>query len=190
MTGLEPEAIAAAIDSSYHTLDLIDEQLYEKGSDPIGQLVELANLSSILGNLLGAGLADASHGRYRRNGPHKYPDLLATQETASNIEIKTALEGNRPKGHLPKVGLYVTFRYVLSDRNGKYVRGKETRGDVINVWEVKFGYLNEWDFSISSTAGDSGKTAVITTDAYNGMELVFFDPDKCPSPRLIRQYER
>lgn len=187
-TRLDGEAVAHAIESAYHTFDLIDEQLLENGSEPLAGLVELANLSSILGNLLAAGLAEASNGIYLRNGPHKYPDLLANVADVPDVEVKTALEGNRPKGHLSKPGAYLTFRYVLCDRSGTYSRGKNNRGNVASVWEVKFGVLSDHDFNISSTEGDSGKTAVIKTPTFHAMELIYFDPILSPSPRLMRAY--
>lgn len=182
MTGLDKEMVAKAIDSAYHTLDLIDEQMREQGSPPIGELVELANLSSMLGNLVGAGLASASEGLYERNGPHKYPDLLPQEDGLPGIEVKTALETNRPKGHLAKAGVYLTFRYVLI-RDGAYARGRESRGDTVAVWEVRFGVLDEDDFALSNTEGDSGKTAVFKKEAFDRMELVYFDPELLPYAR-------
>lgn len=189
-TGLDGETVARSIEAAYHTFDLIDGQLIEQGADPIARLVELANLSAILGNLLAAGLAEAAGGSHRRSGPHKYPDLLANTPGLLNLEVKTALEGNRPKGHLPKPGAYLTFRYVLLDRAGGYTPGKSNRGDVASIWEVKFGVLGEEDFAVSSTERDSGKTAVIRTNAFNAMELVYFDSNLCPSPRLAIAYDR
>ena len=37
-----------------------------------------------------------------------------------------ALEKNSPKGHLAKAGFYLTYRYVLTDKDGTYIKGKET----------------------------------------------------------------
>jgi transcriptional regulator with XRE-family HTH domain len=179
ITGLTGEMVAQAIDSAYHTLDLIDEQMRDQGSVPIGELVELANLSSMLGNLVGAGMAKASDGLYERNGPHKYPDLLPVREGAPGLEIKTALETNRPKGHLAKAGTYLTFRYVLV-RDGTYSRGKESRGDTVAIWEVRFGELEEEDFAISNTEGDSGKTANFKKEAFDRMGIVYYDPGLLP----------
>lgn len=187
-TSMSEEMIAFAIDSAYHTLDLIDEQMRDQGSVPIGELVELANLSSMLGNLLGAGLAQASDGLYARNGPHKYPDLLAIHAGTPDIEVKTALETNRPKGHLAKAGTYLTFRYVLI-RDGGFTRGKQHRGDTVAVWEVRFGELSEDDFALSNTAGDSGKTANFKKDAFDRMDLVYFDPDLFPYARRTGKHD-
>jgi len=188
-TGLDGDAVVAAIESAYHTFDLIDEQLIERKSPPLAGLVEPANLSSILGNLVAAGLAEASQGRYARSGPHKYPDLIANVGGAPNIEVKVALEGNTPKGHLPKEGAYLTFRYVLCDRAGKFVPGRANRGEVAIIWEAKYGILKATDFNVSSTEGDSGKTAVIRAAAFDNMELVYFDADLCPKPSLIRRFK-
>lgn len=76
LTGLKSSAIRSAIEYVYDTLDLIDAELIARGSEPIGGLVELANLSSMIGNLVGAGIAEASSGLYVRNRPHAFPDLV------------------------------------------------------------------------------------------------------------------
>lgn len=183
ITGLDIEAVALAVESTYHTFDLIDEQLLGKGSPPISQLIELANLSSMLGNLLGAGIESASNGLYIRNRPHSYPDLLPQKEGLAGLEIKTAIEANRPKGHLAKAGNYLTFRYALTNRHGAFVRGKENRGNVVAIWEIKCGLLTESDFSLSNTVGDSGKTAVVKKAAFDAMHLVYYLPDLDPFAR-------
>lgn len=182
-TGMSGENLLGAISSCYQTLDLIDGQLIEKGSPPIAHLVELANLSSMVGNMIGGGLADHSNGLYKRNRPHTYPDLLPIGEGAVNLELKVALETNKPKGHLPKAGTYITFRYVLGTKSGEYVKGKDQRGDTVWIWEVKVGELTENDFSCSNTEGDSGKTAVIKTEVHNNMSLVYYAPALLPYRR-------
>ena len=55
------EVIKGSIVHCYETLDMIDQNLVNKGVPKMSRLVELANLSSIIGNLLGAGYADYSH---------------------------------------------------------------------------------------------------------------------------------
>lgn len=181
-TGLDGSALLAAIKATYTTLDTIDTELIRKGVAPIAQLVELANLSSMVGNLLGSGLATSSGGLYKRNRPHAYPDLLPQTVPARDLELKMALETNRPKGHLAKAGYYVTFRYVLASPKGDFQRGKENRGNTVWVWEAKVGHLEIGDFDISNTEGDSGKTAVIKTAAFRKMPVVYFDPSLCPHP--------
>ncbi|HEV7857220.1 MAG TPA: helix-turn-helix transcriptional regulator [Pyrinomonadaceae bacterium] len=180
VTGLDGQAIVRAIESTYYTLDIIDEQLIARNSPPMAQLVELANLSSMLGNLLGAGLAESSNGLYKRNAPHTYPDLLPIKPEAVDLELKVALETNSPKGHLPKHGSYITFRYVLCGDDGLFIRGKNNRGKTAWIWEVRVGQLSIEDFSISNTAGDSGKTAVIKTGSFNNMSLIYFVPELLP----------
>ncbi len=180
LTGLEPQMLLGAIDSCYKTLDSIDEQLAGKGSVPLAHLVELANLSSMVGNMIGGGIAECSDGRYVRNRPHAYPDLLPQKAPAVNLELKMALETNKPKGHLPKAGTYITFRYVLGDKYGNFSRGKENRGDTVWIWEVKVGQIAEEDFSCSNTEGDSGKTAVIKTEVFNEMALVYYNENHLP----------
>lgn len=180
-TGLTAEIVAAAIEDTYHTLDMLDKQLVENGGLPFARLVELANLSSMIGNIVGGAIARHSGGLYERSGPHKYQDLRSTAD-GEHVEIKTALEANKPKGHLSKEGYYLTFRYVLGDGAGEYTRGE--RGDVVYIWEVRFGYLHEADFAESNTPGDSGKTAVVRTEVLKEMERVYFHADYFPMARL------
>ncbi len=179
-TGLDGNDLTKAIELCYRTLDIIDDQLLSMGSPPLAELVELANLSSMVGNLIGSGIAEASSGLYVRNKPHTYPDLLPQKPPAVDLELKVALETNKPKGHLPKSGMYITYRYVLGDKSGKYVKGKNNRGNTVWIWEVKVGKVNVDDFSISNTEGDSGKTAVILTDVFNKMPLIYYVPSLLP----------
>lgn len=178
--GIDGSSLLKAIDSCYQTLDTIDEQLISKNTPPIAQLVELANLSSMVGNIVGGGIAENSHGLYARNKPHAYPDLLPLKSLAVDLELKMALETNKPKGHIPKKGTYITFRYILGDKQGNYIRGKKNRGDTVWIWEVKVGFISEEYFSCSNTKGDSGKTAVIRTSVFNEMYLVYYVPQHLP----------
>lgn len=182
-TGLTSEMLMQAIHGCYHILDTIDRELVGRGAPPIGKLVELANLSSMVGNMIGGVLADSSEGLYVRNKPHHYPDLLPQGPGAKELELKMALETNRPKGHLPKPGNYITVRYVLGDNLGNYSRGKDSRGDTVWIWEVKVGRINKEDFDCSDTEGDSGKTAVVQSKVFNAMSLVYYDEDFCPYAR-------
>lgn len=100
-------------------LDGIDKTLIDADVFPLSQTVELANLSSMIGNIFSSSIAQHSDGVFQRNGPHKYPDLLSTKENVPHIEIKMALETNKPKGHLAKEGQYLTCRYVLCNGDGK-----------------------------------------------------------------------
>jgi hypothetical protein len=177
-TGLSGAMLLKAIHGCYGMLDTIDSELTADGSPAIGALVELANLSSMVGKMVGGAIAAASDGLYKRNRPHAYPDLLPLQDSARNLELKMALETNRPKGHLPKPGAYITFRYVLGTKAGEYTR--KLRGDTVWIWEVKVGEIEIGDFDISNTAGDSGKTAVLKTKVFNAMPLVYFDSGYCP----------
>jgi transcriptional regulator with XRE-family HTH domain len=183
ISGLEGNAVRSAVEYTYDTFDLIDTELIARGSEPIAGLVELANLSSMIGNLLGAGIAAASDGAYVRNAPHTFPDLVPQRADLPELEIKTALETNSPKGHLAKAGVYLTFRYVLGSRDGSYSRGKVTRGKTAWIWEIRVGPLDISDFSISNTAGDSGKTAVIKTASLKSMALVYQDNRFIPYAR-------
>jgi transcriptional regulator with XRE-family HTH domain len=174
------DTILKAIEHCYNTLDIIDEQLQSNGGQRLSNLVELANLSSIVGNILGAGIADNSKDVFIRNKPHAYPDLIRKNGEGEGVEIKIALETNKPKGHLAKgkSGYYLTFRYVLTDSDGNL--NKKLRGDTVSIWEVKCGFINEEDFAESNTEGDSGKTATIKTNVFNSMSLVYLDPTIVP----------
>lgn len=174
LTGLNADCIKNAIQGSYQVLDTIDFQLAAHNTPPIAKLVELANISSMIGNLVGGQIATCSNGLYKRNRPHAYPDLLPVPPHGLNIEIKIALDTNTPKGHLPKAGTYMTFRYVLCDKKGQYTRGKENRSDTVFVWEGRVGRLGIEDFAISNTEGDSGKTAVIKTASFKAMSVFYF----------------
>jgi len=181
-TGITSEMVLKSIQYCYNLLDLIDTQLLRAGTESLSHTVELANLSSIIGNMLGAGLANYSQGLYIRNRPHAYPDLIPNDlplelihTVGEGIEIKVALKKNKPKGHLPKPGHYFTFRYILRELSEKH--------NIVEIWEVKYGFLTIDDFSLSNTAGDSGKTAVIKTDAFRRMETIYFDSLLCPYKR-------
>lgn len=178
--GLGIEWLGAGMESCYDTLDLIDEQLAENGAEPMRHTVELANLSSMIGNLLGGGLAAASGGVFVRNRPHAYPDLLSQADAVPDTEIKMGLETNKPKGHLPKEGWHITFRYVLADREGNFTIGKDNRGDTAWIWEVRIGDLTAADYDLSNTEGDSGKTAVIKTETFKNMTRIYYDPTLLP----------
>lgn len=173
IAGLSESWVPKAIEATHQTLDRIDEQLISTGSPPLAEVVELANLSAIIGNLLREALARGSNGRYKSNEPHTYPDLISPSGDAEGLEIKIALETNKPKGHLPKPGPHLTCRYVLADRAGNFSR--QDRGNVVWIWEVRLGELSEEDFSLSNTPGDSGKTAVIKTDSLDRLDCIYFD---------------
>lgn len=189
---LSHEQLANAVVGTYRLLDRIDETLTADGVEPLCQVVELANLSSMIGNVLGAEVAKASNGLYVRNGPHKFPDLLPASPNAiqSGIEIKMALNMNNPKGHLAKEGQYLTCRYLLIDADGKPCVDKADRVRACRplIWEVRCGYLLEEHFNISNTAGDSGKTAVINADGMDQMKVVYVDLDMVPGTRRGARY--
>lgn len=172
--GLKTSEIIERINHTYKLLDIIDETLVCNNVNRLSELLDLASLSSIIGNFLVIGIQKSSGGRFRSNHPHTYPDLITTQKDASNIEIKISLENNKPKGHLAKNGSYLTFRYFLGNESGKYME-KPNRGNIVWVWEVRFGFLNVSDFGTSSTTGDSGKTAPINKEGWKKMNIIFSD---------------
>lgn len=181
ITRLTTSAIKNSIERAYQTFDMIDHELTQYGSEPLSHLVEYANLSSMLGNILGASLADQSDGLYTRNRPHAYPDLIPQRNYLPDLELKVALGKNSPKGHLPKKGAYITFRYVLASPQGVYVRTH--RGTTVWIWEVRVGELDINDFAISNTAGDSGKTAVIKGKSFKNMHVIYYDARFLPYTR-------
>jgi hypothetical protein len=186
--GLTKEIIGGAVSYIYGVLDGIDHQLLSGGGDRLADLVELANLSAIIGNLLRTGIVRESGGKFKSNLPHTYPDLLGNHPDSSDFEIKVALENNKPKGHLIKPGPHLTLRYVLGNEDGSYTRGKENRGNVPWIWEIKIGELKEDHFGVSNTAGDSGKTAVINAAGMNALSVVYFDRKRCPLVNYLPTY--
>ncbi|MCZ7845730.1 hypothetical protein [Stenotrophomonas maltophilia] len=184
--GLTKEMIGQAVEYVHETLDSMDSQLTTSADARLSQLVELANLSSIVGNLFRVGVCKVSDDVFLPNKPHTYPDLLANklkQADACDVEIKVALESNKPKGHLVKPGPHIAVRYVLANEEGDYTRGKENRGIVPYIWEVRIGELKDEHFNVSNTEGDSGKTAVINAAGMNELSVVYIDKDRCPVVR-------
>lgn len=178
--GLSIDVIGRSITYVHQVLDSIDGKLIEAGGERLSMLLELANLSAIIGNLYRGGIVRTSGGRFVANAPHTYPDLLGRGAGCKDVEIKVALESNKPKGHLIKPGPHLTVRYVLGDANGVYRRGKGSRGDVAWIWEVRVGALKKSNFNFSNTEGDSGKTAVINADGMEALQLVYCDLHRCP----------
>lgn len=178
--GLAPDLLIAGLTRAYETLDAIDKTLDTMSNLRLAGIVELANLSSMIGNIIAQGIVVESKGVFERAGPHKYQDLRGAKKGVPNIEIKMALDTNKPKGHLPKEGHYLACRYVLCDASGAYLRGKENRGVLPRIWELRGGKLLTHHFSISNTDGDSGKTAVVTTEGMQQLRSLYFDPDLCP----------
>ncbi len=194
LVGLGHGILKKSVTNLYETLDSVDRTLIENGGFPLSQTVELANLSSMIGNILGGAIARNSEGALRRNGPHKYPDLLSNRPfEIPDIEIKMALETNKPKGHLAKPGYYLTCRYVLCDNNGKLVLGKENRGTKVYIWEIRCGELLKEHFNESNTEGDSGKTAVVNADGMMQLKVVYVDIERAPfsqKSRTLKSYSQ
>ena len=59
-------------------LDSIDAQLISGADSRLSELVELANLSAIIGNLFRTGVCRSSDGMFLPNTPHTYPDSYLT----------------------------------------------------------------------------------------------------------------
>jgi transcriptional regulator with XRE-family HTH domain len=186
VTGLTGANIARAIDIAYHKLDLIDDQLHRTGARPLGALTGTGELSSLLADLLGAGIAEASAGLYVHNGPDQAPDLLPMRQGLPELELRTALETGLPAGAADRTGVYLVFRYVLVDRGGTFVRGKESRGDVAAVWEARFGELGEEAFG--RRAGSASGNARLRKAALERMELVYYDPARLPYAKATGAY--
>lgn len=189
--GLSPDILARAVQNTYRLLDRIDRTLIDAGVEPLSATVELANLSSMLGNIFAAAVVRAADGIFSRNGPHKFPDLLTNQPGLTpDIEIKVALEDNQPKGHLIKVGHYLTCRYVLCDEGGaalwKSKHGE--RGVTPHIWEIRCGRLEAEHFNESNTAGDSGKTAVVNAAGMAALSVVYLDLERAPMSQTGARY--
>jgi len=188
--GLTVETVQTAINYVYEILDSIDEKLQAGGAERLSELLELANLSAIVGNLFRSGIVRSSYGRFKANAPHTYPDLVADHAECVDVEIKVALETNKPKGHLVKPGAHLTVRYVLASDVGELIRGKKNRGAVPWIWEVRAGHLLEDHFNFSNTEGDSGKTAVINAAGMEALQIVFCDLSICPVSPKGRSFAR
>lgn len=189
--GLTHEILRQALRDTYNLLDRIDATLEIAEVFPLSQTVELANLSSMIGNIFASALAKNSNGLLRRNSPHKYPDLLTTGifPQVPDLELKMALETNKPKGHLAKEGNYLTCRYVLCQSDGSLRIGKEQRGTKPYIWEIRCGYLLLEHFNLSNTAGDSGKTAVVNAAGMESLQVVYCDLERAPLSRKGKTYQ-
>ncbi len=91
--GLTERMLVEGVREAYRLLDTIDATLLASHGVRLADLVELANLSSIIGNLLALSIVKASGGVFTRAGSHKYQDLRASGSNpdAFSIEIKIAL---------------------------------------------------------------------------------------------------
>ncbi len=174
--GITNIQIKKTIEYTYEVLDSIDSKLTEANTNKFSKLVELANLSAMIGNLFRSGFIKNTNGLFKENAPHAFPDLLCNNKDYRNLEIKVALESNKPKGHLVKPGSHIILRYSLCDFNKEYLHGKENRGDTAWIWQICIGELMSSHFSISNTEGDSGKTAVITQEGMENLSTIYFDP--------------
>ncbi len=193
--GLNHEILRQALRDTYNLLNKIDMTLEIAEVFPLSQTVELANLSSMMGNIFASAIAKHSNGLIKRNGPHKYPDLLTTgvSPQVPDLELKMALETNKPKGHLAKEGYYLICRYVLCQLDGSLRIGKEHRGVKPYIWEIRCGYLLLEHFNISNTTGDSGKTAVVNAAGMEILQVVYCDLERAPlsqNGKLYQSYQQ
>jgi transcriptional regulator with XRE-family HTH domain len=186
VTGLTGEAIAEAMEFTYRKLDVIDQQTRDSGA-PIIAFVDLPELSSLVRTSLGAGLARASRGLYAQNGPDHSPTLLPLRQGLPELEVEVALETNQPTSIPRRAGVYLFFRYVLTEHDGTFRRGKEARGDTAAIWEARFGTLEERDFA--TKAAGNGR-ARLRREALDRMELVYYDRALLPYSKATGVYAR
>lgn len=186
---LAPEMIGRAIGLTYRRLDLIDEQMRESGSPPLARLVELSHLSPLVAKVLSASVARASNGLYFQNGSDHAPSLLPLRQGLPELEVAAALETDRPASGASTEGLYLTFRYVLANRDGSFTRGKDSRGDTVAVWEVRFGELESESFHVAGVKSGTGN-ARLRKEALDDMELVYYDPELLPYAKPTGVYAR
>ncbi len=172
----------------YKTLNMLDKPLIENGAGFLSSIIELANLSSLVGNVLGAGYVKQCPDIYERNKPNTFPDLIPKNERYTGIEIKTAINRNCPKGHLPKEGYYLIYRYCLTDENGQCNYENRDNWNTVTIWEIRCGYLKNENFCISNTVKDSGKTAAINISSLNKLLQLYFDPYLCPYDKYKKIY--
>lgn len=177
--GLNFNVLHKGINFTYRTLGKIENAL---AGNKFPQIVDLATLSSIIGNFFAIGITKNSN-NFIKSGSHQYQDLRSKNKRYKNIEIKMSIEKNRPKAHLAKEGYYLTCRYVLGNSNGTYTLNK--RGNFIWIYEIRFGYLTKKHFNISNTENDSGKTAVVNSEGMKKLIPVFFNENHSPYGRCI-----
>jgi transcriptional regulator with XRE-family HTH domain len=185
VTELTPGMIGRAIDLTYRRLDLIDEQLRESGSPPLTRLVDLSHLPPLVANLFSASLARASSGIYVQHASDHAPTLLPLRQGLPELTVTSALETDRPACGASTDGVYLTFRFVLANRDGTFTRGKDSRGDTVAIWEVRFGELEHDDFH----AAGAGQ-ARVRKDALEDMELVYYEPELLPYAKPTGAYAR
>ncbi len=101
--------------------------------------------------------------------------------------MATALETDRPMSRSGNAGLYLTSRYVLANRDGTYARGKDSRGDTVAVWEIRFGELGDGDFHVAGTRTGNGR-AKLKKEALDRMELVYYDSALLPYAKATGVY--
>lgn len=94
---VSPEIIRGCISHLYTTLDIIDENLSDNGSDKFSLLVEKANLSSVVGNILGSGVVKYSNNRYYRNEPNTFRICYRQIVEIGELRLKLLLEEMLPK---------------------------------------------------------------------------------------------
>jgi transcriptional regulator with XRE-family HTH domain len=188
-TGLTGGTVVRAVEIAYRKLDLIDEQMRASGSRPIAGLVDLPDLTELVGDVLGAGLARASNGLYVQNGSEHSPPLQPLQHGLPELQLAAALETDRPAGPTETAGTCLVFRYVLADRSGAFTRGQDSRGDTVAVWEIRFGALGQEDFHVTGTRAGA-RTARLRRDALDRMELVYYDTALLPYAKATGDYAR
>ena len=188
--GLSNQSLIQTIEHTYHVIDAIDRNLLDANISRFSKLVELANLSAMIGNLFRSGIIKFSNNLFQENKPHTFPDLISTNNNYPDLEIKVALETNKPKGHLVKPGSHIVIRYCLGNEDGSFLKGKTNRGEVAWIWQVCIGELMEEHFNISNTDGDSGKTAVINQKGMDNLQTVYFDQRVFPYSREGGTYKK
>ena len=78
-------------------------------------------------------------------------------------------------------------KQALNLHPGWVIDATPTRpGEIVWLWEVRFGYLETSHFNLSNTEGDSGKTAVVNAEGMNQLKVIYFDPRLCPFTKTSR----
>ena len=178
--------VRKAIDAAYRKIDVIDEQMRESGSPNLVELVGVEHLDGLLAGALASGVVKSAPTLYVQNSPRQHPELLPLQHGLPEMVVKAALETDRPVAGPDLAGIYLVFRYVLVDRKGDFTRGESARGDMVAVWEARFGELNEADFV--PARGQNGPT--LRKDALDRMELVYYDAALLPYAKATGDYAR
>ena len=110
--------VAGAIEFAYRRLDLIDAQMRGAGSRPLGKLIDAADLTATLADLLSAGIARASNGRYVQNGRDRRPTCCSAPPGPAGARAEGRPRDDTPRPRLTR-GRPLSDLPLRADRAGR-----------------------------------------------------------------------